>query len=62
MSKQNGFACFILKIETALTFALDKNDVIPAEERQWIKKELAKVKHRKLILKTDQPTSYWLVD
>ena len=26
------------------------------------KKELAKVKHGKLILKTDQPTGYWLVD
>ena len=41
---------------------LRENDVIPTEERQRIKKELAKVKHCKLILKTDQPTGYWLVD
>ena len=42
---------------------LRENDVIPTlEERQRIKDELSKVKHRKLILKTDQPTGYWLVD
>ena len=51
--------CFL---DEFFDFCLRENDVIPAEERQWIKKELAKVKHRKLILKTDQPTSYRLVD
>ncbi|CAC5417056.1 unnamed protein product [Mytilus coruscus] len=42
---------------------LRENDVIPTlEERQRIKEELKKKKHRKLILKTDQPTDYWLID
>ena len=44
---------------------LRENDFVPADERQKIKKkELSKVKHRKckLILKTDQPTGYWLMD
>ena len=52
---------FYTKDRDSFDFCLRENDVIPVEERQWIKKELAKVKHRKLILKTDQPTSYWLV-
>ncbi|CAG2187356.1 RNF213 [Mytilus edulis] len=42
---------------------LRENDVIPTlEERQRIKEELKKKKHRKLILKTDQPTDYWLLN
>ena len=42
---------------------LIENDVIPTlEEKQRIKKELSKVKHRKLILKTDQHTDYWIID
>ena len=42
---------------------LRENDVIPTrEERQRIKEKLKEKKHRKLILRTDQPTDYWLID
>lgn len=41
---------------------LKENDVIPAlDERTRIRKELVKKKHAKLILRTDQPTGYWLL-
>ena len=57
------FCMFYTKDRDSFDNCLRENDVIPTlEERQRIKKELAKVKHRKLILKTDQPTGYWLVD
>ena len=63
LREQTKLVCmFYTKDRDSFDFCLRENDVIPAEERQWIKKELAKVNHRKLILKTDQPTSYWLVD
>ena len=60
---QTKWVCiFYTKDRGSFDFCLKENDVFPAEERQRIKKELAKVKHRKLILKADQPTGYWLVD
>ena len=63
LREQTKWVCmFYTKARDSFDHCLRENDVILAEERQWIKKELAKVKHRKLILKTDQPTSYWLVD
>ena len=63
MSKQSGFVCFYTKDKDSFEHCLRENVVIPTlEERQKIKEELSKVKHRKLILKTDQPTGYWLID
>ena len=53
---------FYTKDRDSFGICLRENDVIPAEDRQRIKKELSSVKHRKLILKTDQLTNYWLVD
>ena len=44
---------FYTKDRDSFDNCLRENDVIPTEERQRIKKELAKVTHRKLILKTD---------
>ena len=63
LREQTKWVCmFYTKDRDSFDNCLREIDVIPTEERQRIKKELAKVKHRKLILKTDQPTGYWLVD
>ena len=57
------YSCmFYIKDTDSFEHCLRENDVVPAEERQKIKEELSIVKHRKLILKTDQPTGYWLMD
>ena len=53
---------FYTKDRDSFEYCLRENDVVPLEEKQKIKEELSKVKHRKLILKTDQPTGYWLMD
>ena len=53
---------FYTKDRDSFEYFLRENDVVPLEEKQKIKEELSKVKHRKLILKTDQPTGYWLMD
>ena len=54
---------FYTKDRDSFENCLRENDVIPTlEEQQRIKEELKKKKHRKLILKTDQPTDYWVVD
>ena len=51
------------KDRDSFEYCLRENDVIPTlEEIQRMKKELAKVKHRKLTLKTDQSTDYWIID
>ena len=58
-----SYSCmFYTKDRDSFEYCLRENDVVPLEEKQKIKEELAKVKHRKLILKTDQPTGYWLLD
>ena len=63
LREQTKWVCmFYTKDRDSFDNCLRENYVIPTEERQRIKKELAKVKHRKLILKTDQPTGYWFVD
>ena len=63
LREQTKWVCmFYTKDRDSFGICLRENDVIPAEDRQRIKKELSSVKHRKLILKTDQPTNYWLVD
>ena len=64
LREQTKWLCmFYTKDRDSFDNCLRENDVIPTlEERQRIKEELKKKKHRKLILKTDQPTGYWLVD
>ena len=58
-----GLYVFFTKDRDSFEHCLRENDVVPADERQKMKKkELSKVKHRKLILKTYQPTGYWLFD
>jgi Rad3-related DNA helicase len=64
LREQTKWLClFYMKDRDSFETCLRENDVIPTlEERQRIKEELKKKKHRKLILKTDQPTNYWLID
>ena len=64
LREQTKWLCmFYTKDRDSYENCLRENDVIPTlEERQRIKEELKKKKHRKLILKTDQPTDYWLLD
>ena len=63
LREQTKWVCmFYTKDRDSSGICLRENDVIPAEDRQRIKQELSSVKHHKLILKTDQPTNYWLVD
>ena len=58
-----SYSCmFYTKDRDSFEYCLRENDVVPLEEKQKIKEELSKVKHRKLILKTDQPTGQWLMD
>ena len=55
LREQAKWVCmFYTKDRDSFEYCLRENDVVPAEERQKIKEELSKVKHRKLILKTDQ--------
>ena len=54
---------FYMKDRDSFDDCLRENDVIESvEERRRIKELLKQKKHRKLILKTDQPTNYWVVD
>ena len=63
LQEQAKWVCmFYTRDRDSFEYCLRKNDVVPLEEKQKIKEELSKVKHRKLILKTDQPTGYWLID
>ena len=63
LREQAKWVCmFYTKDRDSFEYCLRENDVVPLEEKQKIKEELSKVKHRKLILKTDQPTGYWLMD
>ena len=63
LREQAKWVCmFYTKDRDSFEHCLRENDVVPAKERQKIKEELSKVKHRKLILKTDQPNGYWLMD
>ena len=63
LREQTKWLCiFYTKDRDSFENCLRENDVIPTlEERQRTKEELKKKKHRKLILKTDQPTDYWVV-
>ena len=64
LREQTKWLCmFYTKDRDSFDNCLRENDVIPTlEERQRMKEELKKKKHRKLILKTDQPTNYCLID
>ena len=64
LREQTKWLCiFYTKDRDSFDNCLRENDVIESlEERQKVKEELKKKKHRKLILKTDQPTDYWLVN
>lgn len=64
LREQTKWLCmFYTKDRDSFENCLRENDVIEElEERKRIKEDLKKMKHRKLILKTDQPTGYWLVD
>ena len=63
LREQAKWVCmFYTKDRDSFEYCLRENNVVPLEEKQKIKEELSKVKHRKLILKTDQPTGYWLMD
>ena len=64
LREQTKWLCiFYTKDRDSFDNCLRENDVIESlEERQKVKEELKKKKHRKLILKTDQPTDYWLID
>ena len=64
LREQTKWLCmFYTKDRDSFDNCLRENDVVPTlEERLRLKEELKKKKHRKLILKTDQPTDYWLVD
>ena len=63
LREQAKWVCmFYTKDRDSFEHCLRENDVVPAKDRQKIKDELSKVKHRKLILKTDQPTGYLLME
>ena len=64
LREQTKWLCmFYTKDRDSFENCLRENDVVPTlEERQRLKEELKKKKHRKLILKTDQPTDYWVVE
>ena len=51
-------ALFFCKDRDSFDEALRENDVVPSEERQQMRQLLARHKHSKLILITEQPTSY----
>lgn len=54
-------ALFYCKDKDNFVEALRENDVIPSsEEQKEIRNKLAKNKHSKLILITEQPTNYYL--
>ena len=58
-----SYSCmYYTKDRDSFEHCLRENNVVPTEERQKIKEELSKVKHRQLILKLDQPNGYWLMD
>lgn len=63
LREQTKWLCmFYTKDRDSYENCLRENDVIPTlDERTRIRKELAKTKHAKLILRTDQPTGYWLL-
>ena len=53
---------FYTKDRDSFENCLREDYVIPTlEERQQLK-VLSKVKHQKLVFKSDQPTDYWIID
>jgi Rad3-related DNA helicase len=64
LREQTKWICmFYNKDRDSFDDCLRENDVIPTrEKRQEIKEKLKGMKHSKLILKTDQPTDYWVIE
>ena len=62
LSEQTKWVCMFYTKDIVLTIAWDRMTLFQHWKKKKIKEELSKVKHRKLILKTTQPTDYWLVD
>ena len=53
-------ALFHCKDRFSFTDALDENDVVPYELRGSLRTRLAERKYSKVVLKTDQPATYYL--
>lgn len=64
LREQTKWLCmFYTKDRDSFEDCLRENDVIPTlDERNKIRKELSKTKHSKLIIRTDQPTGYKLLN
>ncbi len=64
LREQTKWLCmFYTKDRDSFDDCLRENDVIPTlEERNKIRKELSKTKHSKLLIRTDQPTDYKLLN
>ena len=55
-------AMFHCKDRDSFDECLRENDVIPGEVQAMVRQRLAQIKHAKLLLKTDQPAGYYLLD
>ena len=51
-------ALFHCKDRDSFKECLDENHIIPLEDRESVRRRLAKSKHAKLVLKTCQPSAY----
>ena len=51
-------ALFHCKDWLSFTDAFDENDVVPHQLRSSLRTSLAEAQHTKLVLKTDQPSTY----
>ena len=54
-------ALFHCKDRDSFDECLRENDIVPADERATVRRQLAQRKHAKLLLKTDQPANYRVV-
>ena len=55
-------ALFLCKDRHSFEECLCENDIIPREEKDNVEKRLAEKKHAKLIIKTEQPAAYVVVN
>ena len=54
-------ALFHCKDRDSFDECLRENDIVPAEKRAVVRKQLSATKHAKLLLKTDQPAEYQVI-
>lgn len=54
-------ALFHCKDRHGFDDCLDENHIVPLEERNTVRQQLAKTKYAKLLLKTDQPATYRVI-